>query len=125
MRFAAVLAALLLVVPIGCASPIQLHYPASPDIYGKVIDRETKEPVEGALVSVKEYPSRKTTSLYNGYFELAGVERVFPQPVLGGALHLPAPSGTVIVEAAGYKTLETETLTGQWVSGLNLELERR
>ncbi len=147
MRFSIIGLLFVLVTAAGCSYPIQLHFPATPHFYGRVVDRETKEPVEGAVAFLKESPGLKTTSITSGYFDLAGITREFPQPIIGeitlpgdmgnclassvpgfqkiyGNLNLPVPSGTIVVEAQGYKRFETGLLRGMTVTGIDVELER-
>ncbi len=124
MKLARILAIILAAGASACAAPIILHYPATPHFYGRIIDTESKQPIDGARVVLKEYPDWGATMAPGGYFDVAGVEREFPQPVILGALDLPVPSGTLIFEAEGYRRLETNTLHGEEISDLTIELER-
>lgn len=126
MKPARILTVLLLVVTASaCSAPIQIHYPATPHFYGRIIDEETKQPIDGARVLLKEYPDQQATMAPGGYFDMAGVQQLFPQPVIFGTLDLPVPKGSLVVDADGYKPVETRRLSGEEVSNLTFELQRQ
>jgi hypothetical protein len=60
----------------GCLWPVPWMSLKSPEIEGRVIDAATKEPVEGALVSVHHEPSLRIKTDAKGRFLLRETENV-------------------------------------------------
>lgn len=89
----------------------------APQVFGKVTDATSDQPIAGAGVYYKEYPNQKTTTSKDGSFVLREVREQEKAPPLV-LVDQPEARGTVVIEADGYISSEFAT-----DSNLNLKDE--
>ena len=92
----------------GC---FPLRYVASPGLNGRVIEKYSKTPIEGAQVFFKEYPDLKAQTKSDGGFNLQTNKKWLLIPIIG-AVDLAPGHGTLIIEADGYNELEIKEMWG-------------
>ena len=86
----------------GC---IEITTYVSPSASGTVIDAASKEPIQGATISVDDHPGLFAQTSPDGQFILVPATRKTRIFVLAPYRSLP-PGGTVVVSADGYASRE-------------------
>lgn len=107
----------------GC---LPVRYIASPGLYGRVIEKSSKIPIEGAKVFFKEYPDLKVQTKSDGSFNLQTNREWFLMPIIGPFDFAPV-NGTLVIMADGYEQIEIEETWGAAQAELpqkEIELEK-
>jgi len=104
-------------------SCVPYHYIAAPHTYGKVVDKQSGEPVAGARVYFKEYPTAAVFTNYDGTFDMPQRKKWIAVPL--GPFDAAPPRLTLVVEAEGYHTVEIGNLRAWEISQEKIELIRK
>ena len=111
---------------LACAtlvSCVPYHFIAAPHTYGKVVDKNSSEPVSGALVYFKEYPAAAVLTNIDGTFDMPQRKEWIAVPF--GPFDAAPPRLTLVVEAEGYQTVEIGNLRAWEISQDKIELIKK
>lgn len=104
-------------------SCVPYHYIASPHTYGRVIDKNSGEPVVGARIYFKEYPAFPAVTNSDGTFDMPERKEWIAVPL--GPFDAAPPRLTLIVEADGYQTLGIADLQAWEIKQDKIELIKK
>jgi hypothetical protein len=116
----------LLFVLLACAtltSCFPYHYIASPHTYGRVVDKDTGEPILGARAYFKEHPSFPALTNSDGTFDMPQRKEWILVPL--GPFDAAPPRVTLVIEADGYQTVEIGNLRAWEISKEKIELTKK
>jgi hypothetical protein len=90
------------------SSCVPYHYIASPHTYGRVVDKNSGEPLAAARVYFKEYPAFVAVTNSDGTFDVPQRKEWIAVPL--GPFDAAPPRLTLIVEAEGYEIVRIADL---------------
>jgi len=119
---------ILLVVGIlltGLQGCIFIHTYA-PLVEGKVIDKESGEPITAAMIHYREYPKISTTTSAEGDFSIGPLKQLAAKSMFIIIQPIP-PRGTLVVEKEGYKKhcVWVETILSDEKVEVEIRLEQK